>query len=70
MCCSMVFLFSVLPGFACRSGDQFRAVCPQISTVWSLVAGAPLTPDRGEECPEIVETASSGTRRTVDGMSG
>jgi hypothetical protein len=42
----------------------------QLATVWSLIAGAPLSKERGDEPPVIPEEAIKGVRRTMDEMTG
>jgi hypothetical protein len=42
----------------------------QLATVWSLIEGAPLSANRGDEPPEIPEAAISGVRDTMDRMVG
>lgn len=42
----------------------------QIATVWSLIEGAPLSAERGDEPPEIPDAAIEGVRRTLDAMIG
>jgi hypothetical protein len=41
----------------------------QLATVWSLIEGAPLSPERGDEPPVIPEGAIAGVRRTMDEMT-
>jgi protein-tyrosine sulfotransferase len=41
----------------------------QLATVWSLIEGAPLSPERGDEPPVIPEAAIAGVRRTMDEMT-
>jgi hypothetical protein len=38
--------------------------------VWSLIEGAPLSAERGDEPPMIPEAAIRGVRRTMDEMTG
>jgi len=38
--------------------------------VWSLIEGAPLSANRGDEPPEVPEAAIDGVRRTMDRMVG
>jgi hypothetical protein len=42
----------------------------QLATVWSLIAGAPLSKERGDEPPVIPDEAIRGVRRTMDEMTG
>lgn len=55
---------------ACPPETNLPALCAQLATVWSLIAGAPLSPERGEEPPVIPDTAITGIRHTVDEMIG
>ena len=45
-------------------------LCVQLATVWSLIEGAPLSANRGDEPPEIPEAAIAGVRETMDRMVG
>ncbi len=64
------FILDAHPELACPPETNLPALCGQLATVWSLIAGAPLSPERGEEPPEIPDTAIAGIRRTVDEMIG
>jgi hypothetical protein len=41
----------------------------QLATVWSLIEGAPLSANRGDEPPVIPDAAIAGVRRTMDEMT-
>jgi hypothetical protein len=62
------FLLDAHPELACPPETNLPALCGQLATVWSLIEGAPLSANRGDEPPEIPDTAISGIRETVDRM--
>jgi Sulfotransferase family len=64
------FILDAHPDLACPPETNIPALCAQLATVWSLIAGAPLSPERGEEPPEIPDAAIAGIRHTVDDMIG
>jgi hypothetical protein len=64
------FLLDAHPGLACPPETNMPALCGQLATVWSLIEGAPLAVERGDEPPDIPAAAISGIRRTMDEMIG
>jgi sulfotransferase family protein len=76
LCCArsgstlLRFILDAHPELACPPETNLPALCAQLATVWSLIAGAPLSPERGEEPPVIPDTAIAGIRHTVDEMIG
>lgn len=64
------FLLDAHPELACPPETNIPALCAQLATVWSLIEGAPLSQNRGDEPPEIPESAISGIRHTMDAMIG
>lgn len=63
------FLLDAHPDLACPPETNLPALCAQLATVWSLIEGAPLSSNRGDEPPEIPDTAISGIRDTMDRMT-
>jgi protein-tyrosine sulfotransferase len=63
------FILDAHPDLACPPETNIPALCAQLSTVWSLIEGGPLSADRGEEPPEIPDAAITGIRHTVDLMT-
>jgi protein-tyrosine sulfotransferase len=64
------FLLDAHPDLACPPETNLPALCAQLATVWSLIEGAPLSINRGDEPPEIPDAAISGIRQTMDRMVG
>ncbi len=64
------FVLDAHPDLACPPETNLPALCAQLATVWSLIEGAPLSPERGAEPPVIPEAAIAGIRNTVDLMIG
>jgi protein-tyrosine sulfotransferase len=64
------FLLDAHPDLACPPETNVPALCGQLATVWSLIEGAPLSANRGDEPPEIPEAAIAGVRHTMDMMVG
>ncbi len=64
------FLLDGHPELACPPETNLPALCAQLATVWSLIEGAPLSPNRGDEPPEIPDAAIGGIRMTMDRMVG
>jgi Sulfotransferase family len=64
------FLLDAHPELACPPETNLPALCAQLATVWSLIEGAPLSPNRGDEPPEIPDAAIAGIRATMDRMVG
>jgi hypothetical protein len=64
------FVLDAHPELACPPETNLPGLCAQLATVWSLIEGAPLAANRGDEPPEIPETAIAGVRETMDRMVG
>ena len=64
------FLLDAHPQLACPPETNLPGLCVQLATVWSLIEGAPLSANRGDEPPEIPDTAIAGVRDTMDRMVG
>jgi hypothetical protein len=64
------FLLDTHPDLACPPETNLPALCVQLATVWSLIEGAPLSVNRGDEPPLIPDAAISGIRDTMDRMLG
>jgi hypothetical protein len=64
------FLLDAHPNLACPPETNMPALCAQLATVWSLIEGAPLSADRGDEPPEIPDAAVTGVRHVMDLMTG
>jgi hypothetical protein len=64
------FLLDAHPELACPPETNLPGLCVQLATVWSLIEGAPLSAERGDEPPEIPEGAIAGVRETMDRMVG
>jgi Sulfotransferase family len=64
------FLLDAHPELACPPETNLPALCAQLATVWSLIEGAPLSANRGDEPPEIPDAAIAGIRQTMDRMVG
>jgi hypothetical protein len=58
------------PDLACPPETNIPALCSQLAVVWSLIAGAPLSLQRGDAPPVIPEAAITGIRQTMDLMTG
>ena len=56
------FLIDAHPDLACPPETNLPGLCAQLATVWSLIEGAPLSANRGDEPPEIPEAAIEGVR--------
>lgn len=63
------FLLDAHPDLACPPETNVPAMAAQLATVWSLIEGAPLAAERGDEPPEIPEAAIAGVRRTLGEMT-
>jgi Sulfotransferase family len=63
------FLLDAHPDLACPPETNLPAMAVQLATVWSLIEGAPLSAERGDEPPVIPEAAIAGVRRTMDEMT-
>ena len=64
------FILDSHPQLACPPETNVPVLCGQLATVWSLIEGAPLSPNRGDEPPDIPEAAITGVRETMDRMIG
>jgi hypothetical protein len=64
------FLLDAHPDLACPPETNVPALCGQLATVWSLIEGAPLAQERGDEPPEIPDAAIGGVRETMERMLG
>lgn len=64
------FLLDAHPDLACPPETNVPALCGQLANVWSLIEGAPLSQNRGDEPPEIPDAAITGVRDTMDRMIG
>jgi hypothetical protein len=64
------FLLDAHPQLACPPETNLPALCAQLATVWSLIEGAPLSANRGDEPPEIPDAAITGIRHMMDLMVG
>jgi hypothetical protein len=64
------FILDAHPELACPPETNVPALCAQLATVWSLIEGAPLSANRGDEPPEIPQAAIAGVRETMDRMVG
>jgi protein-tyrosine sulfotransferase len=64
------FLLDAHPEFACPPETNLPSLCAQLATVWSLIEGAPLSANRGDEPPVIPDAAIAGIRATLDSMVG
>lgn len=64
------FLLDAHPDLACPPETNLPAMAGQLATVWSLIEGAPLSAERGDEPPSIPDAAIAGVRRTMDEMTG
>ena len=54
------FLLDAHPDLACPPETNLPAMAGQLATVWSLIAGAPLASERGDEPPVIPPEAIRG----------
>jgi Sulfotransferase family len=64
------FLLDSHPELACPPETNVPALCAQLATVWSLIDGAPLSQNRGDEPPVIPGSAIEGIRHTMNLMIG
>ena len=64
------FLLDAHPELACPPETNIPALCAQLATVWSLIEGAPLSANRGDEPPVIPDVAIAGVRETMDRLTG
>lgn len=64
------FVLDAHPDLACPPETNVPTLCGQLANVWSLIEGAPLSANRGDEPPEIPDAAIAGVRETMDRMVG
>lgn len=64
------FLLDAHPDLACPPETNVPMLSAQLATVWSLIEGAPLSVNRGDEPPAIPEAAIAGIRATMNMMLG
>jgi hypothetical protein len=64
------FVLDAHPELACPPETNLPGLCAQLATVWSLIEGAPLSENRGDEPPEVPQAAITGVRETMDRMVG
>ncbi len=64
------FILDAHSELACPPETNLPALCAQLATVWSLIEGAPLSANRGDEPPQIPEAAIAGVRETMNRMVG
>jgi hypothetical protein len=64
------FLLDAHPDLACPPETNVPAMCAQLATVWSLIEGAPLSANRGDEPPAVPDAAIEGIRVTMNMMVG
>lgn len=63
------FILDAHPDLACPPETNLPAMAGQLATVWSLIEGAPLSAERGDEPPVIPDAAIAGVRRAMDEMT-
>lgn len=63
------FILDGHPDLSCPPETSLPALCGQLAVVWSLIEGAPLSPNRGDTPPEIPDGAITGMRHMVDMMT-
>jgi hypothetical protein len=64
------FVLDAHPDLSCPPETNVPALCGQLATVWSLIEGAPLSQNRGDEPPDIPDAAIAGVKETMDRMTG
>jgi hypothetical protein len=64
------FLLDAHPDLACPPETNVPTLCGQLANVWSLIEGAPLSPNRGDEPPDIPDAAIAGVRETIGRLVG
>jgi hypothetical protein len=57
------------PDLACPPETNIPSLCSQLAVVWSLIEGAPLSPQRGDAPPAIPDAAIVGIRKCMDLMT-
>ncbi len=64
------FLLDAHPELSCPPETNLPILCGQLANVWSLIEGAPLSPKRDDQPPDIPSAAIAGVRATMDSMLG
>jgi hypothetical protein len=64
------FMLDAHPDIACPPETNVPALMAQLATVWSLIEGAPLSANRGDEPPAVPDAAVAGVRATMNLMIG
>jgi hypothetical protein len=64
------FMLDAHAELACPPETNLPGLCVQLATVWSLIEGAPLSANRGDEPPVIPDAAVAGIRETMDRITG
>ena len=64
------FLLDAHPDLACPPETNMAALCAQLASLWSLLAGAPLPVEPQDEPPVIPSAAIAGIRQSLDLMVG
>jgi protein-tyrosine sulfotransferase len=64
------FLLDTHPLLACPPETNLPALCEQLAVVWSLIEGAPLSPNRGDAPPVVPDGAVAGIRHSLDMVIG
>ena len=64
------FLLDAHPELACPPETSMPALCGQLSVVWSLIEGAPLSAERDAAPSRVPDPAVAGIRRMLDEMTG
>jgi Sulfotransferase family len=62
------FVLDAHPELACPPETNLPGLCAHLTTVWSLIEGAPLSAERNGEPPNIPDAAISGVRKVMDWM--
>lgn len=60
------FVLDAHPMLACPPETCLPKLFEQLAVVWSLIEGAPLSPNRGDAPPTVPDAAVAGIRRTAD----
>jgi hypothetical protein len=60
------FVLDAHPMLACPPETCLPKLFEQLAVVWSLIEGAPLSPNRGDAPPMVPDAAVAGIRRTAD----
>jgi Sulfotransferase family len=62
------FLLDAHPDLACPPETRLAAMCAQMASVWSQLAGSPLPAERGSGPPPIAGAALTGIRQAMSQM--